>query len=149
MAGRKPKPTSAKVLHGTFRPDRASGSEPQPGGRPTRPRWLHGTGRRVWNRLEPELVRLGIATKVDGEALGTFCQAVADFGWCVRKLQREGRVVEDHHGTLRAHPAVGIQAKAAQLLRLLAAEFGLTPSGRVRLSTPGEPDDDDPGGLLD
>lgn len=148
MVGRRPKPRAAKVLHGTFRKDRAAGTEPQPAGKPKCPRWLAGTARTAWRRLVPDLVRIGLLTAADADVMAAFCQARADFETAARQLVKEGHTFEDRFGQPRPHPAVGIQAKAVAQLRQLGAELGLTPSGRVRLAVP-EPEDDDPEDVLD
>ena len=113
-----PKPTAMKILQGTARPDRMNPDEPTPELGAVPPPWLpsEGPARAAWDRLAPGLVRAGILTKIDGEALGLACLALEEF------LAAR----EDAAGWRRADAA---WKRYAVILR----EFGLTPSSRTRV----------------
>ena len=154
--GRPPKPSAAKVLHGTFRADRAAGTEPKPTTKPKCPRWLAGPARTCWRRLVPDLHRVGILTGADADVMAAFCQARSDFEAAARELadwraRTNGTAtVSDRFGQLKPHPAIAMQATAISQLRQLGSQLGLTPSGRVRLGAPGgDPENDNPDDVLD
>lgn len=147
--GRKPKPTHLKVLEGNPGKRPLPRSEPKPRPvPPKRPAWLTGEGRREWERVVPELSRLGLLTIVDGAALAGYCQSWADYVETTRFLKKRGRTFETPNGYVQQRPEVSIAQKSLQLVRAFCAEFGLTPSSRGRMSLPGEKDDDFDG-LLD
>jgi phage terminase small subunit len=79
--------------------------EPQPDGVPIQPAELGEHGQEQWNRLVPRLIRLGVATDLDSDALYAMCQEWDRY--C--------------NGT---HAALSNWMK-------LAGKFGLTPSDRT------------------
>jgi P27 family predicted phage terminase small subunit len=50
-----------------------------------------------------------------------------------RLVMAEGAIVEGKDGQRVRHPAVIVEREAAETVRRLAREFGLTPSGRADL----------------
>jgi len=110
MRGRKPAPTSLKILGGTRR-DRLNDQEPRfpsaEGARP--PSWLGGYGRGLWRRLLPDVVEAGLVTVADIPAFTMLC---------------------DEYDWMRRDPTNG---GARDRLRRWLIEFGLTPSGRSRI----------------
>lgn len=117
------KPRSLKVLEGTLRPARdypepdfntVSADEASP------PDWL-STADAVaeWNRLVTLLTASRVLAEGDMTALGHLCNL---HGNCVRLYR------------------ANMEPTAAQLtqLRLLSAEFGLTPSSRSKAGTVGD-----------
>jgi phage terminase small subunit len=112
MPGRKPKPTALKILHGTFRPDRAT--SPEPTSKPSSgrcPRNLDGEAKVLWHRLAPELRRLGMLTRLNEPWLEATCVAYA-------RMREEPR------------------ASTLQAYKSLLAEGGLTPSSLSRIHVP-------------
>jgi P27 family predicted phage terminase small subunit len=137
--GPAPKPTARKQLEGTFRKDRAARDEfSLPPGTPDAPKWLDLEARAEWDRVVPTLVDTGILSKLDGGRLADYCTAHSLAIEATRIYQREGTVVDSPQGQ-KAHPAVVIAKDARAQARHLAAEFGLTPSGRSRVSVPPKP----------
>lgn len=102
---------------------------------PTRPGWLLPEAKREWSRIVPELVRLGLIATIDRAALSNYCQ------WWARWVQAE-KALKEHGltfrtidtGFIRARPEVALAEKAARMVKLFLAEFGLTPASRSRLS---------------
>lgn len=136
MGKRGPMPTPSAILklRGSWRA-KARRREPQPrAGRPACPTWLPPAARRKWRQLVPELVRLGLLTVVDGDALAAYCCAWAELQQATQTLDQEGRYVRLASGYLLSHPAVAQQRSAWQAVRAFAALFGLDPSSRTRLA---------------
>lgn len=148
MRGRKPKPVALKVLAGNpgKRPIKAQTVRPVPRA-PYCPRWLSPAAKDEWRRVVPELDKLGLLTEIDVAALAAYCQAYARWREAEAILEREGIVVEHTNKAgatnVVTHPAFFIAQKYAQQMRAFAAEFGMTPSSRARLSLPEVEDDAD------
>ena len=69
MAGRKPKPTSLKVLEGNPGKRQLNPNEPKPDASiPKCPAWLSKEAKREWKRLVPFLEQAGLLTQVDRAA---------------------------------------------------------------------------------
>ncbi len=137
--GARPKPTSLKVLHGTVRADRLNLAEPRPPvGAPRCPKWLGAVAREYWRELAPVLVGMRVLTRADRLALAQLCDAVATYRAAREVVAREGATfaVETESGrVVRPRPEVQIAQDADRRIRVWAAEFGLTPAGRPRIST--------------
>lgn len=93
-------------------------------GAPACPDFLTGDAREEWDRIVPELDRLGVLTRVDNCVLVGHC---ATYGEIV--------------GTIKS----GEPLKAALLsqMRSYAGELGLTPAARAKLAVPKRDDDDE------
>jgi phage terminase small subunit len=80
-------------------------------------------GRYQWDKIVPELDRLGMLTKLDSAILEGFCALYAEF---VTTVQRGEPIKGALMGQLRFH----------------AGELGLTPTSRARLMVPPGQEDD-------
>lgn len=146
MRGRKPTPTNLRVLQGNPGKRPLPENEPKPKPlAPERPRWLTHEGRREWDRVVPELEKLGLLTVVDGAALAAYCQSYEIMVQAKRELRAH---IREHKKTTISftnqggftsevpHPAVRMFRDAAATMRSFMTEFGLTPASRVRLAMP-------------
>jgi P27 family predicted phage terminase small subunit len=148
--GPRPKPTAAKLLTGTFRKDRAIPNEPQPEVvAPSCPPHLSGLAKKEWKRLVPELLALGLLTKIDRAALAAYCQCWARWVEAEEKLKVEGLTIKTPSGFEQPSAWLTIANKALALLRAYAAEFGLSPATRARVSAAEPPKRDNPFNALD
>ncbi|MFP4066228.1 MAG: phage terminase small subunit P27 family [Spirochaetaceae bacterium] len=148
FAGRKPKPPELHVLHGTDRPDRHPQNTPKPPPTaPSRPSWLLPEAKREWSRITPILHRLGLFTVVDRASLAAYCQAYARWRQAEEIITAEGFTTTTDKGNVIQRPEVAIARNMMAAIRAFAAEFGLTPSSRGRISLPEAGDDDE--GVLD
>jgi phage terminase small subunit len=117
------RPTSLKMLTGTYRADRANPFEPRlAAGRPRRPAWLSKDARGHWRRLIEETEALGVLTPVDGLALAMLAQTLAGY--------------VQFQGDWRARSAF------SKMTLTLLREFGLTPSSRGRVNVAARPADE-------
>jgi P27 family predicted phage terminase small subunit len=137
-AGRPPKPTALKVLHGTTRPDRANSSEPTPPAGPVSPpSWLRGRARTLFKARAALLVGMKVATTADADALALYCAAYTEFIECDEFIREHGRsytsVGEGGITIRRPHPEVRMRADAWRRVQRMASEFGLSPSSRSKL----------------
>ena len=145
VAGRKPKPTNLRVLEGNRGHRPLPKDEPQPRSDYTPcPIWLKGKARQEWKRITPELRRLGLLTIVDRAALAAYCQAYTRWVEAEAIVEKEGLIFTTDKGYLQQRPEVGIAQKAMQIMKAFAAEFGLTPASRTRISVSQKPEPQDP-----
>lgn len=141
MRGRPRKPTYLKVLHGTYRPDRAPKNEPQPDpSTPSCPKWLHPEAKREWRRIVPHLERLGLLTQVDRAALAAYCQLYARWWEAERAIKAHGLTQVTESGYVAQRPEVGIANSAIKQMRAYLSEFGLSPASRSRIDAPTAPE---------
>jgi len=141
--GHNRKPARLHVLEGTARPSRRK-NPPKPAlVIPERPGWLAPEAAAEWDRITPELARLGVVTLVDRAALATYCQAWARYVEAERIIAEEGIVVEGHRGVAAKNPATTVARQAAETMLALSREFGLTPLSRSRLNLPEAATDQD------
>lgn len=145
--GRKPKPTSLKVLEGN--PGRRPIHQlscPVPGRVPTPPSHLDKYAREEWARLAPGLHGLGLLRETDRAVFAAYCQAYSRWRTAEEALQeaaelktggaRSAYISRTTRGTVAKHPLVQISETAAAAMVKYASEFGLTPSASARLSLP-------------
>jgi phage terminase small subunit len=75
MRGRKPHPTLLKLVKGNPGHRPLTDSEPAPRKMlPEPPAELSGDARKEWDRVAPELYRMGLLTGLDRAALAAYCQ---------------------------------------------------------------------------
>lgn len=148
MSGPAPKPSRLKELHGT---GKARSTEPRPlrVELPEAPGFLDEEALRMWNKLVPELSRLGLLTVVDLEALSAACISWSIAIKATEAIKAEGIIVPDGAGRVHKHPAIQILRDSLATFKAFAAEFGLTPSSRTRLSAEVEDDLSELVSLLD
>lgn len=141
--GRKPKPAELRKLEGNRgnRPIREA-VKPEKGDRPPEvPQMLRGDARNEWKRVAPGLWDLGLLTPIDIGPLTAYCLAWGRAKAAERLIEKAkrkypaggGLFIETTGGNLVQHPAVGIANRAWTDVVKFAAEFGMTPSGRMKV----------------
>jgi len=150
-------PTKVKIIRHTFRKDRVPGHEPQPEviiEVPEPPDELSGEGRKMWERLAPELVRIGLLTVADLDAFHALCmhwgiaQELSDaISYVINpktKRRRQRTIVEylQEEPKKKGVRGATVFSKLAVIDRLRAEEaaafrimshFGMTPASRSKL----------------
>lgn len=144
--GRTAEPASLRLLKGRS-PGRDSGGRvvtPPPQvvpACPERPDWLTDDAVDMWERVTPELERLGLLGRIDQGALVAYCEAWSTWREARRLLEVDGVVVAGRDGNLVRHPALLAANAASSELRAWAVQLGLTPAARQRMQA--APVDDD------
>jgi P27 family predicted phage terminase small subunit len=128
-----PTPLKLKLLRGNpgCRPIKP---EPQPQSAPKCPEppaHLSEYARHEWNRIAPELHRLGLLTILDETCFAAYCSAYGTWRLAEELLSREDFVVPGERHVV-ANPLQKIAAQAARDLIRFGSEFALTPSSRAR-----------------
>ena len=130
MPGRRPKPTAVKIAEGNPGKRKLNKREPTPPpGAPDRPTHLRGQARDEWDRIVPQLLNLGVLSKVDRTALACYCESWGTYLKARGKIEREGEVVSGE-----VNPWLRIANEQKKLALRFLMEFGLTPATRSRLS---------------
>jgi P27 family predicted phage terminase small subunit len=142
--GPKPKPTAAKRLAGNPGKRPLNDAEPQYDGAPKMPDHLPAEAKAEWKRRVPEMARQGVVTDHDAAVLCAYCEAWARYVKASKNVQQYGEViVSPKTNTPYASPYLHIQTAAEKQMVAYAAELGLTPSARSRVTATG-PDNNDP-----
>lgn len=118
MAGRPPKPTALKRLNGN--PGQRPLNEAEPDFIPaaaTGPDWLQGEGLIQWNKLAPQLALNNMLNVANAEMLATYCDLLGSY----IESRRAGEPPD---------------IKTLNAIRLLAVQFGFTPSSQSGIVAP-------------
>ena len=89
-----------------------------------------------------ELSSVGLVTKLDRTALAAYCQVYARWVEAEEQIKTHGVLVKGSKGYPVVSPYLEVANKAIQQMRLLLAEFGMTPSARTRVSASAPIDDE-------
>ena len=137
MRGRKPIPTEMKRLADNPgkrklpAPDVSSPSEE------SAPVHLDGDALAKWAELAPALIRRGVLSATDRDALEADCTAYAQWREARGQMVGENLTVETPNGAIQQHPLVSVIKQAQDSMRAWAGELGLTPSSRTRVGGDG------------
>ena len=142
-------PTTLKILNGNPGKRPLPQNEPKPTPiAPARPAWLTGDGRKIWDRLSPQLEKLGLLTSIDGEAFAAACQCWGTYVKTQRYIKSNGFTYEhiNKAGEVNTttRPEVYIGQKALDQFKSFCAEFGLTPASRASIDIKPDKDEMDP-----
>jgi P27 family predicted phage terminase small subunit len=152
-AGRPKKPTALKVLQGTLRADREN---------PDEPKFTTGTfdnpfelntekvAYDEWNRLCPELLRVGLLNVANVQTFVAMCRALQQIRECEQKIAKEGLFVEypmfsrktgEQTGTVeKENIAVKVLHDTRVLYNRLNNEFGCTPASAGKVAAQKKPE---------
>lgn len=143
MRGRRRKPTQAKILHGTFRQDRANLNEPRP--EPLKdlepPAWLDGYAQECWKAHVPWLLKLGVITSIDVSLFAAVCERWSTYRRACDDL-KDGLTHTTTANGECAKPQVAIAKAAFDSFKSGLQEFGCSPATRGKVSAARPPDDD-------
>ena len=132
--GRRPVSAEAKRLAGN--PGKRPLSQPLelPAAPDAPPAWFDDEARAEWERVVPELQRLGLFSLLDRAALSGYCSTWSQFVALSAVVERTGPIQVTRTAALRPNPAVAMATKLRDQLRSWCAELGLTPASRGRLA---------------
>lgn len=106
-----------------------------PGPKPPKPDSLSWMGQEIWDKYSDTLNSLGILEVLDAIAFGLLCDSIATLHDMRQQLQPGDFVnVCGENGALQANPLVTMIAQQTKAVLTLAAEFGMTPRGRITLT---------------
>lgn len=129
--GRKAKPAVLKILDGNPG-QRPIGKEPKPSsGAPECPDYLDAEARREWERIVPELDRMGLLSRIDGSALEAHCANYSRAVRAEKEIADVGITVTTENG-LKKNPACTVADSCWRLVRSFLSELGLSPASRAK-----------------
>ena len=145
MKGRRPLPTNWKVLRGNPGKRPLNKNEPKPeipDQPPAPPAFLSGYALEEWRRISVEAWRLRLLTPVDVMPMAAYCDAYDRWrtaretvkAMAERDTITHGFIVKTQSGGAAPNPLVWIAAGAARDMVRFAAEFGMSPAARSRIS---------------
>ena len=154
--GPRRKPTELKILEGTYRKDTEPINKAEPehvhGVEP--PEYLNEHAKKEWNRIVPEMEKVGLLTKVD---LGTLGIALMNYGLAIEMMEsitsfvdengiKQKRTIQEYitGRSVQKTPELSTLFRSIQAYRGLITEFGLTPSARMKIEVPKQPDKSNP-----
>ena len=91
----------------------------------------------AWFSLVPNLIRAGVAKEADVYALEMLCEKWVEWRTAQNKVNETGLVTRAPTGYPMMNPYYTISMQIGKELRMMLAEFGMTPSSRQRV--PSEP----------
>jgi len=153
--GPKPKPNYLRIVKAA-KPGRLNRREPRPPtGLPSPPGHLGPDALEEWHRCAADLHKAGLLASVDRAILALYAQSwgrllaaeriiAAD---AARDPDGAGLLARTANGTVVQAVAVGLARRAAHDVARFAAELGMTPSARSRVTATPPPDDDDPAAI--
>lgn len=104
------------------------------------PAWLNPAAKREFNRRAKELLKVGLISNADIDALARLCDATVDYIEMTKTIAEEGYMVEYINKAAKTnkvpHPFLAKKKALHDQMLKLEQEFGLTPSARARLAIP-------------
>lgn len=95
-SGRRPLPTNVKKLRGNPGKRKLNAEEPRPmAGEPELLEELGPIGKAEWRAIVPELLKLGVLSKIDQKALGGYCASFERWVLAERDILKYGLTIEE------------------------------------------------------
>ncbi|MCM5691429.1 phage terminase small subunit P27 family [Sinorhizobium meliloti] len=110
---------------------------------PKSPAYFSAAAKAEWRRIMPTLVERRVLSPADLHAAERFCDAAGDIAAAREAIAKDGAYINDRHGEMKRHPAYATLREATAESRRWAAELGLTPASRSRVTAEPEAVDDD------
>lgn len=141
--GRRPKPTEQKILEGNpgkrrIEPTATVGGK----GEIVKPFGLSEEASKLWDLQVPMMSASGLLDRADAVILGQFFEFWNVCNLCSAALakDRDGVVIDQWRDStgervVTANAIIGQWRKAADAMRMIGVEYGLTPAARAKLST--------------
>lgn len=107
-----------------------------PGPKPDAPEWLDDEGLKLWDKYSYTINRLGLLEFLDSISFGMLCSSIAVLFDMQREFAKDGSYTNlvGENGALQINPLCQLIAQQTKAVLALAAEFGMTPRGRINLT---------------
>lgn len=127
-------PTQIKVLEGSrIRADRdALKEQARPAlEMPPCPEWLDAKARKLWHKIGPQLVSLGLLSVIDGDIFGGYVETAARYGEVCERLDSiEKMMATTPNGFEVQSVLFQLRNTLQKQMVALGREFGMTPAAR-------------------
>jgi P27 family predicted phage terminase small subunit len=144
--GPKPLPANVHLLHGNASKKPMSqlldGVHPEVE-IPKCPTHLQAEAKKEWKRVAEQLESLGLISQIDRAALAAYCAAWAEVVYCEKKVAdlnaadpngEAGMIWDTPSGYKQMSVWLQIRNRAYDRMMKFAAEFGMSPSARTRVT---------------
>lgn len=107
-----------------------------PGPKPDAPDWLDIEGRQLWDKYSDTINRLGLLESLDDLSFALLCSSIATLFDMQQQFTRNPDYTNlvGENGALQINPLCQLIAQQTKAVLQLAAEFGMTPRGRINLT---------------
>lgn len=128
--GVPPEPRRLRMLKGETAPHEIAPWEPEAEAGPVEPPdFLSPDAVEVWERLSPELTRIGLLAPRYADQFAILCESIVQWRRAARAMAVAGPVIKGQRdGGLVSNPFSREFARYAELVRRYSIEFGMTPS---------------------
>jgi len=109
---------------------------------PECPEELSDEAKKEWERVSAELLPMGLLSRIDRAALAGYCQAWATWIEAQASLREYGVIIRSPSGFPMLSPYLSVANKAFEQMRMMLAEFGMSPSSRTRVHAVPPPRED-------
>src|SRR3984893_473053 len=89
--------------------------------------------RQEWDRIVGELTSLGVLSSFDRGPLAAYCNAYALWIEATEAVQKYGAMIKSPNGYPTQSPYLATVNRQAEIMMLIASEFGFTPASRSRI----------------
>lgn len=137
--GRKKLPDSIKIMQGTDRKDRMTGTSLIPSKFdyvPLPPEWFTPLAELIYQDVTSELLAKKLLEKVDISLVVSFCNLIALHQECEKALRTKRiyyTIDKNFNRIPNLHPLHKVSMDALHQAKQIASEFGFTPLARQRL----------------
>ena len=134
MRGRKPIPSTLRLLQGNRSHRPIPPDEPKPPADiPRCPTWLDKEAKKEWRRMVTELEPLGMLTLIDRSVLARYCDNFSKWMAAEKSLQKMPMVKFNATGNAEINPYFKVANTAKDMMMKDMIEMGMTPSSRSRV----------------
>lgn len=135
--GRKPIPTTLQLLRGNPGKRPLNTDEPRTpllSADPIPHELRDAAARDEWKRLAPELINCGQVTIADRTMLVAYCLKYGQWLRLEEEALKHPLIVKGAHGNPITNPAIRAANQTLDLVIRAAAELGITPTSRTRVT---------------
>ena len=138
MSGPAPLPKKIHQLHGNPGRRPFNKNQPEPPVKiPKPPIKLGRIARRHWKYVVPLLEEMGVLSSIDSAALAAYCQTFEQWSNLEDVIKADNKLAKDDENKLSLKDRLSVGRSLIQIrnqMRLMLAEFGMTPASRGRVS---------------
>ena len=138
MSGPAPLPKKIHQLHGNPSGRPFNENQPEPPVKiPDPPIRLGTVARRHWRYIVPLLEEMGVLAAIDSAALAAYCQTFEQWSDLEDVIKKDKKLAEDDENKLSLRDNLSVGRSLIQIrnqMRMMLAEFGMTPASRGRVS---------------
>jgi P27 family predicted phage terminase small subunit len=138
MSGPAPLPKKIHQLHGNPGRRPFNKNQPEPPVKiPKPPIKLSKIARRHWKYVVPLLEDMGVLSSIDSAALAAYCQTFQQWDDLENIIKEDDKLSLDDPNKLSLRDRLSVGRSLIQIrnqMRMMLAEFGMTPASRGRVS---------------